>query len=83
MDARLLHHMYSYLRVTSESIGIRLQVHTDDPTREFNEPPEKNGMFCLATECYDVGLDSEEVKTPDLGYTDIHLQVQGKWHKSL
>ncbi|CAH0003694.1 unnamed protein product [Clonostachys byssicola] len=83
MDARLLHHMYSYLRVTSESIGIRLQAPTDDPRREFNEPPEKNGMFCLATECYDVGLDSEEVKTPDLGYTDIHLQVQGQWHKSL
>lgn len=82
-EHRLLHHMYSNLRVLSESIGARLAAPTDDPTRVYNEPPEKDGKFCLAIECYDIGLDPAEEKTPDVGYTDIHFQVQGRWKKSL
>ncbi|KAM6512100.1 hypothetical protein FALCPG4_017083 [Fusarium falciforme] len=82
-EFRLLHHMYSHLRVLAESIGACLQAPTDDPTRGYNEPPEKDGKFCLAEECYDIGLDPAEEKTPDVGYTDIHLQVQGQWKKTL
>ncbi|KAF5004864.1 hypothetical protein FDECE_8646 [Fusarium decemcellulare] len=82
-EFRLLHHMYSHLRVLAEGIGACLETPTDDPTRGYNEPPEKDGKFCLAEECYDVGLDPAEEKSPDVGFTDIHLQVQGQWNKTL
>ncbi|KAF4468698.1 arg81-transcription factor involved in arginine metabolism [Fusarium albosuccineum] len=66
-----------------ESRCSNLEIPTDDPTRGYNEPPEKDGKFCLAEECYDIGLDPSEQKTPDVGFTDIHLQVQGQWNKTL
>ena len=40
-------------------------------------------IFCLAEECYNVGLDPSIDKDADLGLTDIHLQVQGRWDESL
>lgn len=75
--------MYSYLRVLAETMGTLLEAPTDDMAGELTDPPEKGGRFCLAEECYNVGLDLSIDKDVDLGFTDIHLQVQGRWEKSL
>ncbi|KAF4340957.1 ARG81-like transcription factor [Fusarium beomiforme] len=79
--SRLLHHMYTHLRVIAESISL------------WNEPlPESSSevqdlnqarTFRITEEGLNIGLDPAQEKTDELGYNDIHLEVQGRWTQTL
>ncbi|KAJ4022910.1 glycolate oxidase [Fusarium irregulare] len=73
---RLLHHMYTHLRVISESMSIALP----DPSEN---KIEVSRTFRITEEGLNMGLDPALEKTDEIGFNDIHLEVQGRWNQTL
>lgn len=72
--------MYTHLRVMAESVAVRSeplfnpdQLSTISDTRTFR----------IGEESLNIGLDSTLEKTADVGYNDIHLEIQGQWKETL
>ena len=85
---RLLHHVYTHLRIIFES----LSAPKDDAEDEVSSPPlTTHGTlnagelrkFRMSAESLNAGLDHSMLKLSDLGYNDIHLEVQGNWAQTL
>ncbi|KAI3574399.1 fungal-specific transcription factor domain-containing protein [Fusarium oxysporum f. sp. albedinis] len=79
--SRLLHHMYTHLRVIAESISL-----WSEPLPESSseiQGREQFRTFRITEEGLNIGLDPAQEKTDELGYNDIHLEVQGRWTQTL
>ncbi|RGP68397.1 arg81-transcription factor involved in arginine metabolism [Fusarium longipes] len=70
---RLLHHMYTHLRVIAESMSLCTETPSESTNRTFR----------ITEEGLNMGLDPVQEKTDEIGYNDIHLQVQGRWNHTL
>ncbi|CAM1506192.1 Fc.00g058330.m01.CDS01 [Cosmosporella sp. VM-42] len=77
---RILHHMYTHLRVISESVSI-----CSEPVAHGNNQGQitDNRTFRIGEESLNIGLDSTQEKSDDIGYNDIHLEIQGRWKETL
>ncbi|KAI1391590.1 fungal-specific transcription factor domain-containing protein [Hypoxylon trugodes] len=82
---RLLHHMYTYLRIMAESTaaGTEFKEHLDEQFELTTPSAVTLRQFHVAEESLTLGLDPEQEKVTDLGYNDIHLEVQGTWKETL
>lgn len=85
---RLLHHVYTHLRIIFES----LSTAKDSEDDEVSSPPLTNHgtlnlgqlrKFRMSAESLNAGMDHSMLKLSDLGYNDIHLEVQGNWSQTL
>ncbi|UZP32352.1 hypothetical protein NXS19_000168 [Fusarium pseudograminearum] len=81
-ETRLLHHMYTHLRVIAESMSLCTEAITESSTSE-NQVQELSRTFRITEEGLNIGLDPAQEKTDDIGYNDIHLEVQGRWNHTL
>ncbi|KAF4472855.1 ARG81-transcription factor involved in arginine metabolism [Fusarium albosuccineum] len=79
---RLLHHLYTYLRLIAESISTFTSFNSRGQPDGFLVPPSSQ-TFRVSEESLNVGLDPTIEKTAQLGYSDIHLEVQGLWAETL
>ncbi|KAJ9418997.1 fungal-specific transcription factor domain-containing protein [Fusarium oxysporum] len=81
-NVRILHHVYTYLRVIVESTSTCISDAAGDRENEPHHisPPR---TFRISEDSLNVGLDPTVTKTAELGYGDIHLEVQGLWEKTL
>ncbi|KAF4983657.1 hypothetical protein FDECE_17253 [Fusarium decemcellulare] len=80
---RLLHHMYTHLRVIAESISLCGEPlpHSSD---EVNEHSLTQGRtFRISEDALNIGLDPAQEKSDEMGYNDIHLEIQGRWNQTL
>jgi arginine metabolism regulation protein II len=78
---RLLHHMYTHLRIIIESISSSYYIE-DDGNSGVTSVSEVR-VFRVA-ECFlNYGINPAHEKEGDAGYNDIHLDVQGRWSKTL
>ncbi|ORY65123.1 fungal-specific transcription factor domain-containing protein [Pseudomassariella vexata] len=78
---RILHHMYTYLRVVAESTSI---ANADVNNKgSFGTPAVVLRRFRIAEDALNIGLDPAREKTMEVGYNDIHLEVQGYWKETL
>lgn len=74
---RALLHVYSYYRIIMESICFA----TGPCTRgSSNGSPER---FSVTEDTLEAGLDPTSEKPSDVGYNDIHLDVNGRWQEGL
>lgn len=80
---RVLHHLYTYLRVIVESIATIAGSST--AYSDLNALPAHPAArsFRLSKETLNIGLDPTVEKTRELGYADIHLETQGLWNQTL
>ncbi|KAK7417234.1 hypothetical protein QQX98_004668 [Neonectria punicea] len=78
---RLLHHMYTHLRVIAESVSISPETIMN-PTQNIQTSVDVR-TFRLAEDSLNIGLDPAHEKSLDVGYKDIHLQIQGHWKETL
>ncbi|XWW97839.1 hypothetical protein V2A60_005826 [Cordyceps javanica] len=84
---RILHHMYTHLRVILESTNVAAQLICHDGRQEPN--PEVRLLQGNTTRNFSIDtqnlgdLDLTRQKSEDVGYNDIHLDVSGKWHATL
>lgn len=78
---RLLHHMYTHLRVITESISASF--YTEDDDNEPSTSVSEVRVFRIAESFLNYGLDPLHEKQEDDGYNDIHLDMQGRWSKTL
>ncbi|KAF7562871.1 hypothetical protein G7046_g1259 [Stylonectria norvegica] len=78
---RLLHHMYTHLRVIAESVSICAET-ISNPSQNLREAADVR-TFRLAEDSLNIGLDPAHEKSLDVGYRDIHLQIQGHWKETL
>lgn len=74
---RALLHVYTYLRIIMESICFV----TGRCNREL--PNGSLGRFSVTEETLETGLDPTMEKTTEVGYNDIHLDVNGRWQETL
>ncbi|KAF5228686.1 hypothetical protein FAUST_10916 [Fusarium austroamericanum] len=81
-ETRLLHHMYTHLRVIAESMSLCTEAITESSANE-NQVQELSRTFRITEEGLNIGLDPAQEKTDDIGYNDIHLEVQGRWNHTL
>ncbi|VUC29260.1 unnamed protein product [Clonostachys rosea] len=79
---RVLHHLYTYLRILSESIATLTQsaIGFKEQNSLHTIPA---GAFRVSKETLGIGLDPTVEKTAELGYRDIHLEIQGLWKPTL
>ena len=68
--------MYTHLRVISESMSIALPDSSDNQL-------EVSRTFRITEEGLNMGLDPALEKTDEIGFNDIHLEVQGRWNQTL
>lgn len=83
-NARLLHHMYTHLRIFSESVC------SFDITSSLNSGSEAGSLsvarsraFRIAEDSLNTGLDSSLEKSKEVGLKDIHLELQGRWSRTM
>lgn len=85
---RLLHHVYTHLRIIFESVSAAKEDHGE----EVSSPPLTDARaseiielrkFRIPPESLNAGLDHLSLKMNDLGYSDLHLEIQGTWTPSL
>ncbi|CAH0053713.1 unnamed protein product [Clonostachys solani] len=79
---RVLHHMYTYLRILVESIAT-LTLSSSDPETNVLQALPNARSFRVSKETLNIGLDPTVEKTAEIGYGDIHLEVQGLWKQTL
>ncbi|KAH9232190.1 hypothetical protein K456DRAFT_1912038 [Colletotrichum gloeosporioides 23] len=80
---RVLHHVYTYLRVIAEGRYALDDGSVDSEQAEaFPQVPE-SGSFRISEDLLNIGLDPGVQKNSKVGYGDIHLQVQGRWKETL
>ncbi|KAF2144335.1 uncharacterized protein K452DRAFT_350018 [Aplosporella prunicola CBS 121167] len=79
---RLLHHMYTHLRIIAESTAISSRQESQHSQSEADLTAVSR-TFRLPEESLNANLDPSSEKTMELGYNDIHLKVQGRWTKTM
>lgn len=82
--ARILHHMYTHLRILAEATCT--PYHCASKFKGFIQPPSSSASergFATREESLDSGLDPACEKTDESGYNDIHLESQGLWKETL
>lgn len=87
-NVRMLHHMYTHIRVLAESTRqpTAMSAHAAIP-----DPPVAGAVikqmgfrnFNVRKEFLGTDLDLKQEKPPDIGYTDIHLTISGSWPATL
>ena len=80
---RILHHMYTHLRIMSESISFSPDIGSGGNNTVGPLGPSHMRTFHVAVDSLNIGLDPAQEKNADLGYNDIHLDVQGRWQQTL
>ncbi|KAI5921433.1 fungal-specific transcription factor domain-containing protein [Camillea tinctor] len=84
---RLLHHMYTHLRVIAESTAAgmitRPNNHTGGSLNIITPGTIQLHQFSVPEDSLTRGLDPTKEKQDDDGYNDIHLEVQGRWDRTL
>ncbi|KAI5468159.1 fungal-specific transcription factor domain-containing protein [Mariannaea sp. PMI_226] len=81
-NSRLLHHMYTHLRVIAESVYL-LPPEAVSTLDQSVSPEVTVRTFRLTEDSLNIGLDPGHEKSLDVGYKDIHLQIQGQWKETL
>jgi arginine metabolism regulation protein II len=83
---RILHHMYTHLRIVAESTAIA----GDNSEDSAQSPPVSSVQttsvlrkFRITEDSLNIGLDPAQEKSLEVGYNDIHLEIQGRWHETL
>ncbi|KAL3605219.1 glycolate oxidase [Fusarium poae] len=79
---RLLHHMYTHLRVIAESMSLCTEALPESSASE-SQVQDLSRTFRITEEGLNIGLDPAQEKTDEMGYNDIHLEVQGQWNHTL
>lgn len=74
--------MYTHLRVIAESMSLCTEAITES-SANGNQVQELSRTFRITEEGLNIGLDPAQEKTDDIGYNDIHLEVQGRWNHTL
>ncbi|GKT60220.1 C6 transcription factor [Colletotrichum tofieldiae] len=75
---RVLHHVYTHLRVIAESTDIAI----DSPKNQVQAATEMAvslRKFRIAEDALGADLDLSREKPADIGYSDIHLDISGHW----
>ncbi|KAM0345471.1 hypothetical protein ACHAPU_006398 [Fusarium lateritium] len=80
---RLLHHMYTHLRVIAESMSLCNESLPECTTEIQDHDLNQGRTFRITEEGLNIGLDPAQEKTDEIGYSDIHLEVQGQWSQTL
>ncbi|KAK7221379.1 hypothetical protein V2G26_009382 [Clonostachys chloroleuca] len=80
---RILHHLYTYLRVLIESAPSADQAQDNEVGIITPATPHKSTKFRITEDTLNVGLDPDYEKTADVGYGDMHLELQGRWRETL
>ncbi|RYP44543.1 hypothetical protein DL768_008992 [Monosporascus sp. mg162] len=80
---RILHHMYTHLRVMAESISVSPDVGNASNNTGGSLARSDMRTFRIAVDSLNIGLDPAQEKTRDVGYNDIHLEIQGRWKETL
>lgn len=84
---RVLHHLYTHLRLILESTNVSSRLLGEEPSQKPGQSPNQLES-CLprkfGLQPRDLGdLDQERQKPESIGYNDIHLDVSGTWHVTL
>ncbi|RSL73525.1 hypothetical protein CEP51_011731 [Fusarium floridanum] len=82
-NIRILHHLYTYLRVIAESLSSSTGPLNAESEHSDPEATLCSGTFRVGEESLNQGLDPTIEKTAEIGYCDIHLQIQGLWKHTL
>ncbi|KAL6362919.1 hypothetical protein LRP88_02319 [Fusarium phalaenopsidis] len=80
---RLLHHMYTHLRVIAESISLCAEPPSDTSDENNTRDLTHGRTFRITEDALNIGLDPAQEKTDEMGYNDIHLEIQGRWSHTL
>ncbi|SPJ72121.1 related to ARG81 - transcription factor involved in arginine metabolism [Fusarium torulosum] len=80
---RLLHHMYTHLRVIAESMSLCNEALPECSMEVQDHDMSQGRTFRITEEGLNMGLDPALEKTDEIGYSDIHLEVQGQWSHTL
>ncbi|KAI0435752.1 hypothetical protein F4803DRAFT_573941 [Xylaria telfairii] len=81
---RLLHHLYTHLRVFAESFVSSVQLpHETQPHLKDIRPIVEISKFDISDEFLENEFDPSQTKPDEVGYNDIHLDVPGLWHATL
>ena len=80
---RILHHTYTHLRVMAESISLSPDSGSVGNSASDSIARSDVHTFKIAVDSLNTGLDPAQEKTEDIGYNDIHLEVQGRWKETL
>ncbi|KAK2015213.1 hypothetical protein LZ32DRAFT_645910 [Colletotrichum eremochloae] len=75
---RVLHHVYTHLRVIAESTDIAI----DSAKGQVQAAPDMAvtlRKFRVAEDCLGADLDLSREKPTEVGYSDIHLDISGHW----
>ena len=80
---RILHHTYTHLRIMAESISIAPGPGSVDSNTGNSLARSDMRAFNIAVDSLNTGLDPAQEKTGDIGYNDIHLEIQGRWKETL
>ncbi|KAM5349043.1 hypothetical protein ACJ41O_008866 [Fusarium nematophilum] len=80
---RLLHHMYTHLRVIAESISLCVEAPANSSEDGNDRGLVQGRTFRVAEDALNIGLDPAQEKSDDVGFNDIHLEIQGRWTHTL
>ncbi|RYP04921.1 hypothetical protein DL764_004133 [Monosporascus ibericus] len=80
---RILHHMYTHLRVMAESVSVSPDVGNAGNNTGGSLARSDLRTFRIEVNSLNIGLDPAQEKTRDVGYNDIHLEIQGRWKETL
>ncbi|WYZ41428.1 hypothetical protein EsH8_V_000323 [Colletotrichum jinshuiense] len=75
---RVLHHVYTHLRVIAESTDIAIDA-AKSQAKAATEMAVSLRKFRIAEDSLGADLDLSREKPAEVGYADIHLDVSGYW----
>src|SRR5688572_11481353 len=75
--------MYTHLRVIAESMSLCNEALPECSTEVQDRDLSYGRTFRITEEGLNMGLDPALEKTDEVGYSDIHLEVQGQWSHTL
>ncbi|KAF4784875.1 hypothetical protein HER10_EVM0000003 [Colletotrichum scovillei] len=77
-NIRVLHHVYTHLRVIAESTDIAIE-SAKSQAQAATEMAVSLRKFRIAEDSLGADLDLSREKPAEVGYADIHLDVSGHW----
>ncbi|KAK1512148.1 hypothetical protein CTAM01_01078 [Colletotrichum tamarilloi] len=75
---RVLHHVYTHLRVIAESTDIAIE-SVKSQAQAATEMAVSLRKFRIAEDSLGADLDLSREKPAEVGYADIHLDISGHW----